>query len=119
MTEPSTPPPPPPDATADDIEADIAVTRERLAESVDALADKVNVKAQAERKVEETKAQARAKVGEATDKAKATAGEAKGQAQQLVGQAKRAPLPVQVAIVALPVTVIVLLIVRAVRGRRS
>ena len=86
-----------PDATANGVESDIAATRERLAESVDALADKVNVKAQAERKVEETKAQA----------------------QQLVGQAKRASLPVQVAIVALPVTVIVLLIVKAVRGRRS
>jgi len=109
----------PRNTSADEIEADMAATRERLTESVDALADKVNVKAQAERKVEETKAQAKAKVGEATDRAKATAGEAKGQAQQLVGQAKRASLPVQVAIVAVPVTVIVLLIVRAVRGRRS
>ena len=90
-----------------------------MAESVDALADKVNVKAQAERKVEETKEQARAKVGEATTKARATAGEAKGQAQHLVDQAKAAPRPIQVAIVLIPVTVIVLLIVRAVRGRRS
>ena len=119
MTEYSTPPPPPPDASADEIEADIAATRERLADSVDALADKVNVKAQAERKVEATKEQAKAKVGEAADKAKATAGEAKGQAQQLVDQAKTAPRPIQVAIVLLPVTVIVLLIVKAVRDRRS
>jgi hypothetical protein len=119
MTESSTPPPPPPDASADEIEADIAATRERLAESVDALADKVNVKAQAGRKVEETKEQAKAKVGEATARAQAAAGEAKGQAQQLVDQAKTAPRPLQVAIVLIPVTVIVLLIVKAVRGRRS
>ena len=79
----------------------------------------MNVKAQAERKVDETKEQARAKVGEATAKAKATVGEAKGQAQQLVDQAKTASRPVQVAIVLMPVTVIVLLIVKAVRGRRS
>src|SRR5688500_18035698 len=84
MTEFSTPSAPPADASADEIEADMAATRERLAESVDALADKVNVKAQAERKVEETKQQAKAKVGEATDKAKATAGEAVGHAQRLV-----------------------------------
>ena len=79
----------------------------------------MNVKAQAERKVEQTKEQAKAKVGEATDKARATAGEAKGHARQLVDRAKRASRPVQVAIVTLPVTVIVLLIVMAVRGRRS
>ena len=113
------PPPPRPDASADEIEADIAATRERLTDSVGALADKANVKAQAERKVDETKEQARAKVGEATAKAKATAGEAKGQAQQLVDQAKTAPRPIQMAIVLIPVTVIVLLIVKAVRGRRS
>ncbi len=95
------PPPPRPDASADEIEADIAATRERLTDSVDALADKANVKAQAERKVDETKEQARA------------------QAQQLVDQAKTAPRPIQMAIVLIPVTVIVLLIVKVVRGRRS
>ena len=70
--------PPAKDASIEEIEADIAATRERLATSVDALADKANVKARL--------------------------------------QASR---PVQLAIVAMPIAVIVLLIVKAVRGRRS
>ena len=58
--------PPADDRTADEIEADIAETRDRLAESVDALAAKVDVKAQAKEKVGEAKAQAKEKVDEAT-----------------------------------------------------
>ena len=57
--------PPAQDASVEEIEADIAATRERLAESVDALADKVNVKARAQEKVEQTKEQAQEKLGEA------------------------------------------------------
>jgi CHASE3 domain sensor protein len=100
--------PPAKDASVEEIEADIAATRERLAESVDALADKVNVKARAQEKAEQTKEQAREKLGEAKTKG-----------QDLLGQARQASRPVQLALVSVPIAVLVLLIVRAVRGRRS
>lgn len=99
--------PPPADASVGEIEADIAATRERLTESVDALADKVNVKARALEKVEQTKEQAK----ELLDQAKT-------RGQDLLGQAREASRPVQLAIVSVPVAAIVL-VVRAVRGRRS
>lgn len=111
--------PPAPGASVEEIEARIVATRDRLAESVDALADKVNVKAQAERKVEQTKERATAKVAEATEKAKGAVSEATDKAQRLLSQTKSASRPVQVAIVSLPVTVIVLLIAKAIRGSRS
>jgi flagellar biosynthesis GTPase FlhF len=100
--------PPAKDAPAEEIEADIAATRERLAESVDTLADKVNVKARAQEKAEQTKDQAKEKLDEARTKG-----------QDLIGQARQAPRPVQLAILSVPVALIVLVIVRAVRGRRS
>ena len=100
--------PPPAAASVGEIEADIAATRERLADSVDALADKVNVKARAQEKVELTKEQAKVKLDQARTKG-----------QDLLGQARQASRPVQLAIVSVPIAVIVLLIVKAVRGRRS
>lgn len=45
-------------ASVDDIEADIERTREDLGDTVDALTDRLNVKAQAKRKAEEAKAKA-------------------------------------------------------------
>ena len=96
------------DASVEEIEADMAATRERLADSVDALADKVNVKARAQEKAEQTKEQAKEKLDEARTKG-----------QDLLSQAREASRPVQLAIVSVPIAVIVLLIVRAVRGRRS
>ena len=100
-------PPPAKDASADEIEADIAATRERLAESVDALADKVNVKARAQEKADQTKAQAKEKLGQA-----------KSSGQDLIGRARQASRPIQLAIVSVPV-LIVLLIVKSIRWRRS
>ena len=100
--------PPGKDVSVEDIEADIAATRQRLAESVDALADKVNVKARAQEKAEQTKEQAREKLDEARTKG-----------QDLLSQAREASRPVQLVIVSVPIAVVVLLIVRAVRGRRS
>jgi hypothetical protein len=47
---PAAPPDPPPDATAEEIEADIQASRNRLASSVDALTSKLDVKAQASRR---------------------------------------------------------------------
>jgi CHASE3 domain sensor protein len=100
-------PPPAKDASVEEIEADIAATRERLAESVDALADRVNVKARAQEKAEQTKEQAREKLNQVRSKG-----------QDLLGQARQASRPVQLAIVSVPV-LIVLLIVRSVRRSRS
>jgi flagellar biosynthesis GTPase FlhF len=100
--------PPAKDASAEEIETDIAATRERLADSVDALADKVNVKARAHEKAEQTKEQAKQKLGQA-----------KAKGQDLMEQVRQAPRKVQLALISVPVGVIVLVIVRAVRGRRS
>lgn len=53
----------------EDIEADIEQQREQLAETVDALTAKLDVKHQAQAKVTEAKEQATAKVAEVKDKA--------------------------------------------------
>jgi hypothetical protein len=100
-------PPPAEDASAEEIEADIAATRERLAESVDALADKVNVKARAQEKADQTKEQAKEKLDQAKTKS-----------QDLIGRARQASRSAQLAIVSVPV-LLVLLIIRSVRRRRS
>ena len=50
-----TPPEPGPDASVEDIQADIARTREELNHTVAALADKADVKARAQQKVADTK----------------------------------------------------------------
>ena len=47
-------PPPAKEASVAEIEADIAATRERLTESVEALGDKVNVRARAQEKAQQT-----------------------------------------------------------------
>jgi hypothetical protein len=100
-------PPPAKDASAEEIEADIAATRERLAESVDALADKVNVKARAQDKAEQTKQQAKEKLDQAKTKG-----------QDLIGRIRKTSRSVQLTIVSVPV-LIILLIIRSVRRRRS
>ncbi|RLV56959.1 DUF3618 domain-containing protein [Aeromicrobium phragmitis] len=51
-------PEPPRDATPDEIEADIAQTRERLADTVDALGERLDVKEQAKRRISGVKHQA-------------------------------------------------------------
>jgi hypothetical protein len=70
------------DASQDEIEADIAATRARLAESVDALADKMDVKTQAKDKVADVKAQAADKVTEVRNTAQAKVVGAKVAAQE-------------------------------------
>lgn len=57
--------------TPDQIRADIEHTREELADTAAALAEKADVKARAHEKVEETKARAHAKVDETTARVKA------------------------------------------------
>jgi selenocysteine lyase/cysteine desulfurase len=111
-------PPPAKDASADEIEADIAATRERLAESVDALADKVNVKARAQEKAEQTKQQAREKLDQAKAKGQDLFGQSKAKGQVLIGRARQSSRSLQLAAVSVPV-LIVLLIIRSVRRHRS
>lgn len=53
-TDPTSPEPGP-DASIDEIQADIAKTRQELGETVSALADKADVKAQVQAKVADTK----------------------------------------------------------------
>ena len=74
----------------EEIQAEIETTREELGETVSALAEKADVKGQAQRKVEETKRQARANLSGASDTAKELA----------VGAPQRArenPVPLAIA----------------------
>ncbi len=109
MSEPSSQADLPKNATAEEIEADIAETRARLSESVDALAAKVDVKAQAKEKADEAKEQAKEKVGQAKQQVVATT-------HTVLDRFKAASRPVQVAIGAAPLALLILVIVR--RARR-
>ncbi|WP_432503491.1 DUF3618 domain-containing protein [Kineococcus arenarius] len=63
----STQPTPPTDRA--ELERDIVETRERLAQTADALAAKADVKAQAQHKVDDLKAQAQHKVADVKERA--------------------------------------------------
>ena len=110
----------PKDATAEQIEADIAQTRARLSESVEALSDKVDVKAQAQRKVAEGKEQAAEKATQVKAQAFEKAGQAKERvvstSQTLLERFKTASRPVQVSIGAAPLALLILIIVRRARS---
>jgi hypothetical protein len=67
--------------TPAEIRAEIDQTREELGDTVEALAEKTDVKAQAKAKVEDTKAQAKAKVEDVKSIAQAAAAEAKAKAK--------------------------------------
>ena len=60
--------------TPDQIEAEIEVQRAQLAETIDALSAKLDVKSQAQAKVEEAKHTAQAKVAQVKQAAQSTAG---------------------------------------------
>jgi hypothetical protein len=126
-----TPSAPGPDASQAEIEADIAQTRARLADSVDALADKVNVKARAQEKVDDVKSTAQAKVDDvrATAQAKVADARVTAQAKAVEGrekvvqasrevstQVRALPRPAQIALAAAPVLLAVLLVVRKARA---
>jgi ElaB/YqjD/DUF883 family membrane-anchored ribosome-binding protein len=66
-----------PSRTPDEIRRDIEHTREGLAETAAALAERADVKARAHEKLEETKARLSGKVDEAKAKVSGTAGAAK------------------------------------------
>ena len=70
--------------TPEQIEAEIEVQREQLAETIDALSAKLDVKSQAQAKVEEAKQTAQSKVAQV----KHTAQSAVGSAQAKVGSAQ-------------------------------
>ena len=96
--------------TADEIAADIAGTRERLAGSVDQLAAKLDVKAQAQHKVDDAKARAQEKVQQT--KAQVVAG-----SRSLVDRFLALSRPVQASVGAIPLALLLFLIVR--RSRRD
>ena len=117
MTVPS---PPRPDATQAEIEADIVATRTRLAGSLGLLADRVDVKARAQEKVDEAKTAAQAKVSDvkATAQAKAVEGREKVVLgyQEVRRRVLALPRPAQVGLAAVPALVVALLIARKVRS---
>jgi ElaB/YqjD/DUF883 family membrane-anchored ribosome-binding protein len=103
-----TPPPKPEEAkTPAEIRTEIDQTREELGDTVEALAEKTDVKAQAKAKVEDVKTQAKAKVEEVKAKAAEAAPESPQegvqQAQTLV---KQNPKPAAIAGVALALIVL-------------
>jgi ElaB/YqjD/DUF883 family membrane-anchored ribosome-binding protein len=100
----TTPPPegkPDEERTPAEIRAEIVATREELGDTVEALAAKTDVKAQARAKVEDLKAQAQAKAEEAKAKAKELGDKAKEAApespQEAQGLAKQNPKPLAIA----------------------
>ena len=105
----TTPAGPGPDATPEEIEADIAATRARLAGNVDALADKVDVKARAQDKVEDVKVAAQARAEEGKEKVLAGSRQVSERYQGL-------PRPVQIAIAVAPVVLMVVLVIRKIRS---
>jgi ElaB/YqjD/DUF883 family membrane-anchored ribosome-binding protein len=72
------------------IRAEIDATRDELGDTVEALAEKTDVKAQAKAKVDDVKGQAQAKADELKSQAQAAAEEAKAKAQDLGEKAKAA-----------------------------
>ena len=116
MSEPTVQTGPGPDATADEIAADIARTRARLAGNVDALADKLDVKARAQDRVDDVKATAQAKVDEVKASAQAAAAEGKEKvvaaSRQVGDRYQGLPRPVQLVITVAPVVLMVALVIR-------
>ena len=79
--------------TPEQIEAEIEVQRAQLAETIDALSAKLDVKSQAQAKVEEVKHTAQAKVAQVKQAAQSTVGTAQakvGSASGTVGHSVRA-----------------------------
>ena len=87
--------------TPDQIEAEIEVQRAQLAETIDALSAKLDVKSQAQAKVEEAKQTAQAKVAQVKQTAQSTVGSASARA----GSASRSVRPPE--LIAFGVTVLV------------
>jgi uncharacterized protein DUF3618 len=81
--------------TPEQIQRDIEQTREEVGDTVEALAAKTDVKAQAKRKVEDTKQSVSAKKDEVLGKARNASPETATQAASQMGEkAKQNPIPV-------------------------
>lgn len=89
----------------------MAATRERLAASIEALAAKADVKAQAKAKASEAADEAKARAAEAASQARATAEDALAQVRQLP--------PAVLGAVAVGVTLLIVLLIRRSRRHRS
>jgi len=94
--------------TADEIAADIAETRERLAGSVDQLAAKLDVKAQAQQKVDDTLAKAQEKVQETKEQVVAGS-------RSLLDRFLALSRPIQVSVGAVPLALLLIVIIRRTR----
>jgi uncharacterized protein YdbL (DUF1318 family) len=80
--------------TPEEIRADIAQTRAEVGDTVEALAEKTDVKAQAQHRVDEIKDSVRAKADDVKAKARSTTPESAQQGgQQLVEKVRANPLP--------------------------
>ena len=78
----------------DDIRADIEQTREEVGDTVEALAAKTDVKAQAQERVDEVKGNVRAKVDEVKAKAQSSTPESAQQGgQQVIAKVRENPAP--------------------------
>jgi ElaB/YqjD/DUF883 family membrane-anchored ribosome-binding protein len=81
----------------EEIRADIEQTREEVGDTVEALAAKTDVKAQAQQRVADVKATLQRKRGELTTKAKSTTPQSAQQSgQQLVTKVRENPAPVAI-----------------------
>jgi hypothetical protein len=105
----TTPAGPGPHATPEEIEAHLAATRARLADRVDALADKVDVKTRAQDKVEDVKVAAQARAEEGREKVLAGS-------RQVTDRYQGLPRPAQIAIAVAPVVLMVVLVIRKIRS---
>lgn len=86
------------DKSPEELRRDIDQTREQLGDTVEALAEKTDVKSQAKRRVDSLKESARQKQQEVKARAKAATPEsANAGAQQVVGAAKQNPFPLAAA----------------------
>ena len=80
--------------TPEEIRADIDQTREEVGDTVEALAAKTDVKAQARQRIDEVKGNARAKVDEVKTKAQSsTPASAQQGGQQVVAKVRENPAP--------------------------
>ncbi len=81
--------------TPEEIRSDIEETREEVGDTVEALAAKADVKAQARERIDEIKGNVRAKADQAKAKAKSTTPESAQQGgQQVVAKVRENPAPV-------------------------
>jgi ElaB/YqjD/DUF883 family membrane-anchored ribosome-binding protein len=80
--------------TPEEIRADIEQTRAEVGDTVEALAEKTDVKAQAQHRVDEIKENVRAKADDVKAKASSTTPQSAQQgAQQIVAKVRANPLP--------------------------